>query len=75
MAPELWDGKLAWMLWIEVLENDVQGTASDAQEVAAEGVEIGDDGAAFLPVLLLFEMDHSIWNIEVLAEAPFVSGA
>ena len=30
MAPELWDGKLAWMLWIEVLENDVQGTASDA---------------------------------------------
>ena len=42
-------------------------------------MEIGDDGAAFLPVLLLFEMDfemdHSVWNVEVLAEAPFVSGA
>ena len=35
-------------------------------------MEIGDDGAPFLPVFLLFQMDHSIWNVEVFAEAPFV---
>ena len=30
MAPKLRNGKLAWMLWIGVLGNDVRGTASDA---------------------------------------------
>ena len=38
-------------------------------------MEIRDDGAAFLPVFFLFEVDHSIWDVEVLAEAPLVAGA
>ena len=29
VVPELWDGKLSWMLRVEVLEDNVKGTAGD----------------------------------------------
>ena len=29
VVPELWDGKLSWMLRVEVLEYNVKGTAGD----------------------------------------------
>ena len=30
VAPELWNGQLAWMLWEKVLQNDVERSAGDA---------------------------------------------
>ena len=30
VAPELWDGQLAWMLWEKVLQNYVECWAGDA---------------------------------------------
>ena len=29
VVPELWDGQLSWMLRVEVLEDNVEGTAGD----------------------------------------------
>ena len=52
------------MLWAKVLQNDAQCSASDAEKVACEGVVVGDDGPAFVPLLLLFQV-----------ESPFVAGA
>ena len=36
--PQLRYGELARVLWVEVLQNDVQCSASDAEKVACEGV-------------------------------------
>ena len=36
MVPKLGNGHLAGMLRVEVLENDVKGTAGDAKQVATE---------------------------------------
>ena len=36
---------------------------------------VRDDGTALLPLLFGFEVDDSIGNGEVFAEAPFVSSA
>ena len=38
-------------------------------------MEVRDNGAAFLPLLFLLEVDHTIGNVEILAEAPLVAGA
>ena len=38
-------------------------------------LEVGDNGAAFLPVFLFFEVDDAVGNVEIFAEAPFVAGA
>ena len=38
-------------------------------------MEIGNNGAAFVPLLLLFEVDHTVGDTEILAETPFVAGA
>ena len=38
-------------------------------------MEVGDNGAAFLPLLLLLEVDHTVGDTEILAETPFVAGA
>ena len=38
-------------------------------------MEVRDNGAAFLPLFFLFEVDHTIWDVEVFAEAPLVAGA
>ena len=36
VVPKLGNGHLAWMLRVEVLEDDVKGTAGDAKQVATE---------------------------------------
>ena len=36
VVPKLGNGHLAGMLRVEVLEDDVQGTAGDAKQVATE---------------------------------------
>ena len=38
-------------------------------------MKVRDDGASFLPLLFGFEVDNAIWDGEVFAEAPSVSGA
>ena len=63
------------MLWVKVLENDVQCSASDAEKVACEGVVVGDDGSAFMPLFFLFQVDKAVRDGEFLAESPFVAGA
>ena len=50
MAPKLRDGEL---LWEEVLENDVERSTGDAEEVASHGLVVGDDGTALLPNFFL----------------------
>ena len=74
MVPELGSGQLSWVLGVGVLEDDVECSAGDAEQVAAEGAEIGDNGATFLPLFLLLEVHHTVGNVEIFAEAPFVAG-
>ena len=38
-------------------------------------MEVGDDGAAFLPLFLLLEVDYAVGDVEILAEAPLIAGA
>ena len=38
-------------------------------------MKVRDNGAAFLPLLFLLEVDRTIWDVEILAEAPFIAGA
>ena len=40
VGPQLWNGKLAWMLRKEVLQDDVKGSAGNAEEVAAQGLKV-----------------------------------
>ena len=58
----LWNGQLAWMLGEEVLEYNVECSAGDAKEIAAQGLEVRYDGAAFAPMLLLLEVDNAVWD-------------
>ena len=37
-------------------------------------MEVGNNGAAFLPLLLLLEVDHTVGDTEILAENPICSG-
>ena len=46
MGPQLWNGKLAWMLGKEVLQDDVKGSAGNAEEIAAQGLKVRDTGEA-----------------------------
>ena len=46
------------MLWVQVLENNVEGSARNAEKVAGQGMVVGHDGSAFTPRFLLFEMSH-----------------
>ena len=74
-GPKLWNGQLTWMLGEEVLQYNVECSAGDAEEIAAQGLEVRYDGAAFAPMLLLFEVDDAVWDREILSEAPFVACA
>ena len=38
-------------------------------------MEIRDNGASFLPLLLGLEVNNAVWDCEILSESPFVSGA
>ena len=38
VVPELGGGKLSWILWVEVLKNDVHGPAGDPEESACQGL-------------------------------------
>ena len=40
VGPQLWNGKLARMLRKEVLQDDVKGSAGNAEEVAAQGLNV-----------------------------------
>ena len=75
LAPELWDRELAWVLRKKMLQDDIECSACDAEKVACDGLEIGDDGATFLPMLFGFEMDYPVGDVELLSEAPFVSSS
>ena len=75
VGPQLWDGELTWVLGEESLEDDVEGSASDAEEVASKGLEVRDDCAAFRPLFLFFEVNDAIWDREILSEAPCVACA
>ena len=37
-------------------------------------MEVRDDGASFLPLLLLFEVNNAVWNGEIFPDSPFVFG-
>ena len=50
------------MLWVKVLENDVQCSASDAEKVACEGVVVGDDGSFSFKCTILYRMVNSLQN-------------
>ena len=39
---------------------------------ALVGFEVGADGATFSPLFLGFQVDDSIWHLELGVEAPFV---
>ena len=73
MAPQLRNGMLAWMLWEEVLGDDVKCAAGDAKEVACQGVKVGDDGATLLPLFFGLEVSYAIGDREVFAKSPFVT--
>ena len=38
-------------------------------------MEVRDNGASLLPLLLCFEVGNAVWDCEILPESPFVSGA
>ena len=63
------------MLREELVKDEIKRSASDAKEIAAEGLKVGNNGAAFLPLLFLFEVDDAIRDGEVFSEAPFVASA
>ena len=75
VGPQLWNGKLAWMLGEEVLQDDVEGSAGNAEKIAAQGLKVRDNGAAFSPLFLLLEVDDAIGDREIFSEAPFVTCA
>lgn len=72
VVPELWYGKLARMLGVEVLKHGVESSTGDSQKIACQGVVMGYDGAPLMP---LFEVDNSVRDGESFVEAPLVSGA
>lgn len=75
---ELRDGKLSGMLWVKVLQDNVDGSVGDAEKVASQGVLVGNDGSAFLPFppfVLLFEVYNATGDGEILAESPLIACA
>ena len=58
-----------------MLQDNVEGSAGNAEEIATERLEVRDDGAAFPPLFLLLEVDYAVWDRKVFSEAPFVACA
>ena len=58
-----------------MLQDNVKGTAGNAEEIAAQGLKVRDDGAAFPPLFLLLDVDDAVWDREVFSETPFVACA
>ena len=58
-----------------MLQDNVKGSAGNAEKIATEGLKVRDDGASFLPLFLGFEVNNAVWYVEVFSKAPFVSRA
>ena len=58
-----------------MLQDNVKGSVGNAEEMAAQGLKVRDDGAAFSPLFLLLEVNDAVWYREVLSEAPLVTCA
>ena len=58
-----------------MLQDDVKGSAGNAEKIATEGLKVRDDGAAFLPLFLLLQVNDAVWDRKVFFEAPFVTCA
>ena len=58
-----------------MLQDNVKGSAGNAEKIATEGLKVRDDGAAFPPLFLLLEVDDAVWDRKIFLEAPFVTCA
>ena len=58
-----------------MLQDNVKGSAGNAEEIAAQGLKVRDNGAAFSPLFLLLEVDDAVGDREIFSEAPFVTCA
>ena len=61
VSPKLGNGKLARSLRKESEDHGVDGSGRGSEENAMCGYEVGNDGAAFAPLLLGFEMYYAIY--------------
>ena len=58
-----------------MLQDNVKGSAGNAEEIAAQGLKVRDNGAAFSPLFLLLEVNDAVWYRKIFPEAPFVACA
>ena len=72
VTPKLGDGKLAWCVGQKSENHSVENSGCSPEQGAVMGLEVGNDGAAFLPMFFGFEVNHTVGHGEVGAEAPFV---
>ena len=48
-----------------MLQDNVKGSAGNAEEIAAQGLKVRDNGAAFSPLFLLLEVNDAVWYREI----------
>ena len=58
-----------------MLQDNVKGSAGNAEGIAAQGLKVRYNGAAFSPLFFLLEVNNAVWYRELLPEAPFVACA
>ena len=57
-----------------MLQDNVKGSAGNAEKVATEGLKVRDDGAAFFSTVSSpCEVDDAVWDRKIFLEAPFVT--